>query len=104
MRAARLVWIRRLGIACVVAVALGWVPYHVYSSSGLARYLKLRAERDALHEQNLRLYEDNQRKRAELEALSDGEEGLSRAAVERAARDELGLVRPGEIVYKLEGR
>jgi cell division protein FtsB len=98
----RNVWVRRLGIATLVAVALGWVPYQLYAASGLARYLRLRAERDQLHENNLRLYQDNQRKRAELEALSDGEEGVSRAALERAARDELGLVKPGEIVFKIE--
>ena len=98
----RNLWLRRLGIASLVAVALGWLPYQLYATSGLARYLKLRAERDQLHENNLRLYSDNQRKRAELEALSDGEDGVSRAAVERAARDELGLVKPGEIVFKLE--
>ena len=100
----RKIWLRRLGIASLVAVALGWVPYQLYATSGLARFLKLRAERDQLHDNNLRLWEDNQRKRAELEALSDGEEGVSRAAVERAARDELGLVKPGEIVFKVEER
>ena len=100
----RKIWLRRLGIASLVAVALGWVPYQLYATSGLARYLRLRAERDQLHENNLRLYQDNQRKRAELEALSDGEEGVSRAAIERAARDELGLVQPGEIVFKVEER
>ena len=98
----RKIWLRRLGIASLVAVALGWVPYQLYATSGLARYLRLRGERDQLHEANLRLYEENQRQRAELEALSDGEEGVSRAAVERSARDELGLVKPGEIVFKLE--
>jgi cell division protein FtsB len=95
-------WLRRLGIASLVAVALGWVPYQLYATSGLARYLRLRSERDQLHEANLRLYQDNQKKRAELEALSDGEGGVSRAAIERAARDELGLVKPGEIVFQLE--
>ncbi len=108
------VWGRRLGIAALLAVALGYVPYHLYGSSGLARYVRLKRERDALHEANLKLHEQNQRLRAELEALSDGEPepdvtgptakangNLSRAAVERAARDELGLVKPGEVVYQV---
>jgi cell division protein FtsB len=101
------VWLRRLAFAATVAVALGYVPYHLYASSGLERYLKLRAERDQLHDGNLKLYEENQRLRAELEALTDGDEGaetLSAAAVERAARDELGLVKPGEIVFKVEAQ
>jgi cell division protein FtsB len=101
-------------MAVLFAVALGYVPYHLYGSSGLARYVKLRRERDALHAANLERYRTNQRLRAELDELSDDDpEGdalrdsssathsLSRAAVERAARDELGLVKPGEIVYKV---
>jgi cell division protein FtsB len=103
MRVWSSVWVRRLGVAALVALALGYVPYHLYGSSGLARYVKLERERDALHEANLKTHAANQRLRAELEALGDGEDdGLSRAAVERAARDELGLVKTGEVVYKVE--
>jgi cell division protein FtsB len=114
MRAAGSVWIRRLGISALVAVALGYVPYHLYGSSGLARLVKLERERDALHEANLKTHEANLKLRAELSALgdSDGDEaggegegrgaGLSPSAVERAARDELGLVKPGEIVFQVD--
>ncbi|HEY1587021.1 MAG TPA: septum formation initiator family protein [Polyangia bacterium] len=101
MRVWSSVWVRRLGIAALLAVALGWVPYHLYGSSGLARYVRLKSERDALHETNLKLHEQNQRLRGELEALSDDNGELSRTAVERAARDELGLVRAGEVVYQV---
>jgi cell division protein FtsB len=101
MRAVGSVWLRRLGIAVLVALALGWVPYHLYGSSGLARYLKLKGERDGLHEANLKLYEANQQLRTQLEALSDEQGNLSPVAVERAARDELGLVKAGELVYQV---
>lgn len=102
MRSSSRVWLRRLGTAALVAVALGYVPYHLYGSSGLARWMRLKHERDALHEQNLKLHESNQRLRRELEALTDDDTGgLSRAAVERAARDELGLVKRGEVVYQV---
>ncbi|MCU1282640.1 MAG: Cell division protein FtsB [bacterium] len=114
MRVWSSVWFRRLGIAALLAVALGYVPYHLYGSSGLARYVRLKGERDALHEANLKLHVENQRLRGELEALSDddadpdslrdsgsGTRNLSRAAVERAARDELGLVKSGEVVYQV---
>ena len=102
MRVWSSVWVRRLGIAALLAVALGWVPYHLYGSSGLARYVRLKSERDALHEANLKMHEQNQRLRAELDALSDEDGTLSRVAVERAARDELGLVKPGEVVYHVD--
>jgi cell division protein FtsB len=100
---ARMVWLRRLGIAAGVAVGLGYVPYQLYGSSGLARYLKLKAERDSLHQANLVTRKDNLRLMRELDALTDPQTGQpSHAAIERAARDELGLVRPGEIVFQLE--
>jgi cell division protein FtsB len=101
MRAVGNVWLRRLGIAALVALALGYVPYHLYGSSGLARYLKLKRERDTLHEANLKLYESNQELRTQLESLSDEQGNLSPVAVERAARDELGLVKAGEVVYQV---
>ncbi|HEY2746461.1 MAG TPA: septum formation initiator family protein [Polyangia bacterium] len=101
MRVWSSVWVRRLGIAALLAVALGWVPYHLYGSSGLARLMRLRAERDTLHDGNLKLHAENQRLRDELDALSDDDGNLSRTAVERAARDELGLVKPGEVVYQV---
>jgi cell division protein FtsB len=106
MASAHSLWFRRLGIAAIVAVALGYLPYQLYSSSGLQRLFRLRAERDALHAANLKLYEANQRLRSELDALSDEPNGLglSRAAIERMARDELNLVRPGEVVIQLEER
>src|SRR2546429_9212388 len=95
------VWFRRLGIAALLALALGYVPYQLYGSSGLARYMRLKSERDALHEANLKLHVENQRLRGELEALSDDEGNLSRGAVERPPRDELALVKPGEVVYQV---
>jgi cell division protein FtsB len=114
MRVWSSVWVRRLGIAALLAVALGYVPYHLYGSSGLARLLRLKGERDALHEGNCKLHVENQRLRGELEALSDDDpsstqvrdsesdaRNLSRTAVERAARDELGLVKSGEVVYQV---
>jgi cell division protein FtsB len=100
----RALWLRRLGMAALLAVALGYVPYHLYASSGLARYLKLRAERDSLHAANLKLYEQSQRLRAELDAVVEEDGSVSRAALERAARDELGLVKPGEIVFAIGGK
>jgi cell division protein FtsB len=102
--AARGLWLRRLGIAALLAVALGYVPYHLYASSGLARYLKLKGERDALHASNLKLLEQNQRLRSELDAVIDEDGQVSKAALERAARDELGLVKPGEIVFSVEDK
>ena len=104
MAPGRMLWLRRVVTATALAVALGYLPYHLYGRSGLARYLRLRAERDALHETNLKLREANRQLRAELEAISDtdGDQSRSLLAIERAARDELGLVKPGEVVFRIQ--
>ncbi len=108
MPSLRTLWIRRLGIAAGLAVGLGYLPYRLYTSSSLERYFKLKAERDHLHEENLKLKMEDLKLRSELRALSDlrpGADGtrLSASAIEQAARDELGLVKPGEVVFKIEG-
>ena len=78
--------------------ALGWLPYQLYGKSGLARHFRLREELGQLHKENGELRAHNLRLRAELSLYDDDEQ----AAVERIARDELGLVKPGEIVFKIE--
>jgi cell division protein FtsB len=107
----RALWLRRVGFSLCLALALGYLPYRVYRNSGLSRYLELRAELTALTQHNQALRREALRLRAELETFGPSptlplarrgdEPALPLAAVERTARDELGLVRPGEVVYLL---
>lgn len=92
------IWIRRVPLAALIALALGWLPYQLYGQSGLSRLVRLRAELAALSADNRVLREHNRRLRAELSLSDDDDLG----AVERIARDELGLVKPGERVWKVE--
>jgi cell division protein FtsB len=66
-------------------------------AGGFRHYLKLEQEISALGERNRRLSEENQALRREVEALSKDPEAL-----ERAAREELNFIKPGEIVLHLE--
>lgn len=77
-------------------VALGYIPYHVYARSGLARTLELRRDLVALRARNAQLAAENQRLAREADALRSDP-----AALERVARNELGWVLPGEIVVDL---
>jgi cell division protein FtsB len=104
----RAVWLRRVGFSLSLALALGYLPYRIYRKSGLSRYMELRAELAQLKLRNDRLRTEALRLRAELEAFGPPEADrprstlpLSLAIVERAARDELGLVRPGELVFQI---
>lgn len=64
---------------------------------GLRKALHHEREAARLADENAALEASVQRLRREVKALSGDP-----AALERAAREELGYVRPGEVVYKLD--
>jgi cell division protein FtsB len=96
MRRETRTWAGRAAAAVVVMFALGYIPYHVYARSGLARTLVLRRDLKALRARNAQLAAENDRLAREAEALRDDP-----GAIERVARAELGWVRPGEIIVDL---
>lgn len=109
----RALWFRRVGFSLSLAVALGYLPYRVYRKSGLSQYVELRNELGQLRAHNEQLRKEALRLRAELETFAPSEwagaprgadaakPALPLSAVEHAARDELGLVRPGELVFQI---
>lgn len=84
-----------LAVATALAVALSLVS--VADAKGFRRYLKLRDDVESLHERNTALAAQNESLRREIQALHEDP-----AALERAVREELGYVKPGEIVFHLE--
>lgn len=84
-----------LGMAASVAAVLTLIS--AVDAKGFRRYLRLRQDVEALQARNLALTEQNEALRREINALRDDP-----AALERAAREELGYVKPGEIVFHLE--
>ena len=67
------------------------------AEGGFRRYARLRRDLHSLEERNARLMAENQRLKVEVQRVR-----TEPAALERAARENLGLVRPGEIVFNLE--
>jgi cell division protein FtsB len=98
MRQETKTWAGRLLAAVLVTSLLGYIPYHVYARSGLARTIALRRDLRALQAHNADLRAENERLAREADALRS-----DLGAVERVARAELGWVRPGEIVVDLSG-
>ncbi|MBL8917351.1 MAG: septum formation initiator family protein [Myxococcaceae bacterium] len=88
---------RRQVLWASVFAALVLAGASAMAEGGFRRYLRLAQDVKSLKERNARLTEDNARLRREVEALRDDPRAL-----ERAAREELGLVKPGEIVFSLE--
>ncbi len=96
MRRGTKTWVGRVGAAVLVTLVLGYVPYHVYARSGLARTLQLRRDLAALRARNVDLRGENDRLAREAEALRGDP-----LAIERVARAELGWVRSGEVIVDL---
>ena len=90
-------WLLRLLVAVGLAVLIGYLPYHLYLRSGLSHFMSQRAELEHLEQQNRDLRGVNTELRLQLSRIQedDGE-------IERVARDELGLLRAGELVFKVE--
>lgn len=67
------------------------------AEGGFRRYARLQRDLHSLEERNAKLVTENDRMKREIQRLRS-----EPAAIERAARENLGLVRPGEIVFNLE--
>ena len=83
---------RKWGMLIVFLV----LAYLLFSGNrGLWNLYKLHSEKQTLIEQNARLQSDIDHYHAEYQTYSK-----NNSAVEKQAREELNLVKPGEIVYK----
>lgn len=79
----------------LLAISIVAVPLRILDDQGLPRYQALKGELSGLEQQNERL-------RREVLLLQESVEALRTdlSAVEQIARDELGMVRPGELVFQ----
>jgi len=89
------VFAQRVLPLAVLALAAISVPMMMLSSTGLPRLQSLREEKVRADDEVSRLSEQIWELRAEVARIKDDP-----AAVERAARDELGLVRRSEVVFQ----
>jgi cell division protein FtsB len=79
----------------LIGLALVSVPVQVFSPTGLPQLRHLEAERVKTLEQEQLLRQEIAQLRAEVERIKN-----EPSAVEQVARDELGLVRPTEVVFQ----
>jgi cell division protein FtsB len=96
MRRETKTWAGRVAAAALVAFVLAYLPYSLYTRSGLGRTLALSQDLKALRARNQELAAENDRLAREAEALRNDP-----SAMERVARSDLGWVKPGEIVVDL---
>jgi len=88
--ASRLRW----GIGLVLAGVLVWVLF--FDSHSLLQRYRWHQELEATTQENAELREDIERLRAKLDRP------LSDSAVARIAREEYGMKKPGETIYRIE--
>lgn len=69
----------------------------IFGSRGLMQIYKLKEDRGRIQVSNARLEEENRRLAEQIHRLRHNKE-----EVEKVAREELGLVKKGEIVYQFE--
>ncbi len=89
-------WAGRIGLALALAAGLAYLPYRLRDTGPTAPQLE--AELARTRAETARLRAENARHAREIEALRTDPE-----AVEDLARDDLGMVREGELIIRLEG-
>jgi cell division protein FtsB len=89
-------WLRGLPLA-VLTVSLIAVPVLVLEPQGMPRMRALDKELKEVEAENAELRRDVARLRTEVKDLRENP-----AAVERIAREQLGLVRKSEVVFQFE--
>jgi cell division protein FtsB len=86
------VWIIPLALLVLTSVA---VPLHLADGNGMPRYLELRASLERARKNNAQMEREIAALRREIDQLRH-----DARSIERLARDELGMVRDGEIVFQ----
>ncbi|MFH2007785.1 MAG: septum formation initiator family protein [bacterium] len=90
-------WATRLLVVVGLAWVLGYLPLQFFGDKGLSQYRRLRREWSELHKRNHTRAEEIRHMKLEVQRLRDDD-----AALEKAARQDLGMVRKGELVFVIQ--
>ena len=90
-------WAIRVVLATALAAGIGYIPLRVIGGGGIQNARRLSQDLDRLRKEVAEQKRINTRLRDEATALRDDP-----AALERVARDQMGLVREGEVVFQFE--
>jgi cell division protein FtsB len=90
-------WAFRVAVVVALAWVIGYLPLQLFGERGLAQYRRLSREQIELQERNRRLAGEIRQMKLEVERLREDDVFL-----EKAAREDLGMVRKGELVFVIE--
>lgn len=91
--------LRRNAIFVMALLSLALLIHEIFGQNGYMTLRRQKKEYTALQQQIQTVSEQNQQLEQKIHALKNNPE-----AVEKQARDQLRLVKPGEIIYMLPGR
>ncbi|CAM3922299.1 cell division protein FtsB [Xenorhabdus thuongxuanensis] len=84
-------------LTLLLLILLGWLQYSLwFGKNGIHDYARVKAEVDKQGADNLKLKARNDQLFAEIKDLKGGQE-----AIEERARNELGMIKPGESFYRM---
>ena len=86
----------RNGILVLLLVSIALIVHNIFGQNGYLASRRQRQELETLQQQILQLKQDNDQLDKENRALKSDP-----AAIERKAREEMHLVKPGEKIYTL---
>ena len=84
-------------LLCLGALVAAMLLFTIFGGRGLLQIYHVKEERDRIHLSNARLREENQKLSQQVQRLR-----YQKEEVEKIAREELGLVKKGEIIYQFE--
>ena len=90
-------WVNRILVALIAAGILAYWPERFDLAVQSEDLERIRRERAALADKNDEIREDIRLMEAEIRALKSDP-----AEIARIAREELNLIRPGEVVFEVE--
>jgi|SRR5688572_2787386 len=92
-----MVWINRLLLAALLVFAVAYLPQRIGAGASADDLARVQREHAALQQRNTSL-------RGEIAALQAEVAALKRdpAEVARIAREDLNLIRPGEVVFEVQ--
>jgi len=88
---------RHLKIAGIIGVSFYFIYALVFGNLGLLRYISMRMEYREMQRRIRHLREENRKMREAIRALRTDPE-----YIEALAREKLGLVKEGEIIYRFD--
>jgi len=87
----------KIVLVALVTFALGIAGAAVVGKHGLLTYVNMKNRYAEMQEECLRLRRENEHLRREIRALRTNPD-----AIEKVAREELGMIKPGEVLYKFK--